>query len=239
MTKAVTKQRLQKLENEIKKAAEEIQRNGIEIGKRLIEIRDNELWKDDYDSWSAYLKDRSEYLVGKSNAHAKTLIETALIARKMPVDYLTSNNLSTSSVTELRRLAPTVDAKDKDSSTKPEKDFNKIRKGDIDRVLKTANKIAKDQGKDSPSVRDVREAVDRDLGIDRKAEAKKKREQEEREQQIDLSDYLRERSGTIEGIHDNLSSVPAQMWDALQEQNSEVVERFTASLERLLDFMRG
>jgi len=123
-----------------------------------------------------------------------------------------------------------------------EKDFSKLRKGDVDRVLKTAEKIAKERTKGKrtePSVRDMREAVDRDLGIDRKAEAKKKREQDEREQQIDLSDYLRERSGTIDGIHDNLSSVPAEMWDALQEQNPEVVERFTASLERLLGFMRG
>jgi hypothetical protein len=236
MTKAVTKQRLQKLESEIKKAAEEIQRNGIEIGKRLIEIRDDELWKADYDSFTAYLKEHSERLVGCTMSHSRGLIKAAEVAKKVPrnkVDLLTKPT----HLQEIARLAP--EKPREGSEGRGEKDFSKLRKGDVDRVLKDADKIAKEQGKESPSVRDVREAVDRDLGIDRKAEAKKKREQEERKQQIDLSDYLRERSGTIEGIHDNLSSVPAEMWDALQEQNPEVVERFTASLERLLDFMRG
>jgi len=240
MTNAVTKQRLQKLESEITKAAEEIQRNGIEIGKRLIEIRDDELWKAEYDSFTAYLKDKSEELVQCNTGQATHLIRAAEVHRRLPTRTIDrSSQLQPTHYAEIARLAP---EKPKDEGRGMEKDFSKLRKGDVDRVLKTAEKIAKERTKGKrtePSVRDMREAVDRDLGIDRKAEAKKKREQDEREQQIDLSDYLRERSGTIDGIHDNLSSVPAEMWDALQEQNPEVVERFTASLERLLGFMRG
>lgn len=238
MTQQVTsRQRLNDLEFEIKKAAEEIQRNGLAIGKRLIEIRDDELWKAEYDSFTAYLKDKSEELVQCNTGQAAHLIRAAEVHRRLPTRTIDrSSQLQPTHYAEIARLAP---EKPKDEGRGMEKDFSKLRKGDVDRVLKSADKIAREQGKESPSVRDVREAVDRDLGFDRAAEAKKKREQAEKNQQIDLSDYLRERSGTIEGIHNNLSSVPAEMWDALQEQNPEVVERFTASLERLLDFMRG
>ena len=236
MTNAVTKQRLQKLESEITKAAEEIQRNGIEIGKRLIEIRDDELWTDDYDSFPAYLRAKSIDLVELSESHSRRLIRAAEVSKRLPSRIADDQTLPTVHLEEIARLAPIKKATDSDRNVA---DFDNLRKGDIDRVWKTAEKIAKEKGKSVLSSSHIREAVDRDLGIDRKADAKKKREQQEREQQIDLSDYLRERSGTIEGIHDNLSSVPAEMWDALQEQNPEVVERFVASLERLLGFMRG
>ena len=165
------KQRLRTLEGNIRKNAESIQKNGLEIGRDLIEIRDDELWADDYQSWNQYLKDMADELVGKSFSQAKTLIDAAVVSEKVPERFLTSKTgttISASGIAELRRLAPRTD-----SAKNNEADYSKIRNKDVARVLKKAVEIA---GNESPSVRDIRKAVDHDLGVDRSAKTKETKE---------------------------------------------------------------
>jgi hypothetical protein len=131
------KQRLRTLENEIRKAAEEIQRNGLAIGRWLCEIRDDELWEEEYDSWSAYLRGVAEELVGKSFAQATSLIRAAEVERRIPANISldVKTSLEPSHLTELGRLAPNVGRTDGPGA---EKDYSRLRSQDIARVLKSA-----------------------------------------------------------------------------------------------------
>src|SRR5262245_56954937 len=131
------KQRLRTLENQIRTAAEEIQKNGLEIGRWLCEIRDDELWTGDYASWNEYLKAMADELAGKSFAQASALIRAAEIEKRLPGDISldVKTNLGPSHLSEIGRLAPTVG---KDGERGAEKDYSRLRKQDVARVLRAA-----------------------------------------------------------------------------------------------------
>ena len=78
------KERLRTLENQIRTAAGEIQKKGLEIGRWLCEIRDDELWTEEYHSWSEYLRAMTGELVGKSFSYAAKLIQAAEVAKRLP-----------------------------------------------------------------------------------------------------------------------------------------------------------
>lgn len=81
------KQRLRTLENQIRKNAEAIQKNGLQIGRDLIEIRDAELWSDEFDSFTSYLKANAEALVGKSWNRSTELVQAAEIEKRIPANF--------------------------------------------------------------------------------------------------------------------------------------------------------
>lgn len=226
------KQRLRTLENHIRKAAEEIQKNGLEIGRDLCEIRDDELWVDECGSWNQYLKERAGELVGKSFAQAKNLIQAAEVSKRVPEKLLgQSIGLTATHFTELGRLAPTVG---KDDERGAEKDYSRLRKQDVARVLKVAAELS---GGESPSVRDVRKAVDAELGIDRQSKAAETKERNEAG--VELQDYLRSVEGRILGITKNLAKVPGESWALLEESDPGLATRVAEACDELAELLRS
>jgi hypothetical protein len=158
------KQRLQRLEGQIRKAADEIEKNGLAIGRWLCEIRDDGLWKDGgHPSWDMYLKARSDKLTGKSSVQAFRYVRAAEISTKVPDDLsiIDDTELSATHLLELGRLAPNVGQGDKGGV---KKDYSAISPQVVKRVLTAAKGLA-DGG--APSVRDVRNAVDAELKFER------------------------------------------------------------------------
>jgi hypothetical protein len=169
MTTAVSDvQRLRTREGEIREAADAIQRNGLKIGLSLLAIRDDELWKAGYPSWDQYLKLRAPELIGRSFAQAARLIRAAEVSKRLPADLssVSGTELRAGHLDELARLAPNVG---QGNGQGVEKDYARLRTADVGRVLEAAGKAAGDR---PVSVRDLRNAVDKDLGIDRAAERK-------------------------------------------------------------------
>ncbi len=227
------KQRLRTLEEHIRKSAEQIQKNGLEIGRDLCEIRDEELWREEFPSWNQYLKERASELVGRSFDQAKLLIRSAEIEKRLPEPIRSDvrPNITASHLNELGRLAPVIG---KDGERGAEKDYSKLRKQDVARVLKSATELA---GGEPPSVRDVRKAVDVELGIDRAAQAAKTRE--ERDSGIDLSEYLRSALGRIEGITSNLAKVPGDAWKRLEDDEPGLAARVAEACDQLAELLRS
>jgi len=231
MTKALTANkhlRLRALEERIKESAGNIQKSGLQIGEWLIEIRDDELWAEGHDSWEGYLKDKSDSLVGKSFSQAKTLIDAAVINTKLPDKDLTSN-LTASGVAELRRLAP-----QSKSGKRNEKDYSQILESDVERVLEAAVEISDSK---TPSVRDIRKAVDADLGIDRAAKAKAT--QKKNNEGVDVAGYLLGKAGQIEVITERLAEIPADAWKLLEGSHPGLAERLAAACDELAELLRS
>ncbi len=227
------KQRLRTLENKIRKQAESIQKTGIEIGRELVEIRDDELWKEGgYESWNQYLKSQgAELLGGKSFAQSTNLIRAAEIEKRLPENSVQSIGLNATHLKELGRLAP---IKTVDDGAGREKDYSKLRKQDVARVLKAAGP--------EPSVRDIRAAVDADLGIDRAAQAKatkEERKREELERLPTLESLLFRKTRELEELLEELQSLPGEVWEDAEESDPGLAERFATVCENLASFMRS
>jgi hypothetical protein len=233
---ASRKQRLRTLENNIRKAAEEIQKNGLEIGRDLCEIRDDELWKEEHESWNEYLKERAEELVGKSFSQAARLIQAAEISKRIPEDLsrINATELGPTHLQELGRLAPSVGQGD---GKGVEKDYSKLRTQDVKRVLKAATEMA---GGEAPSVRDIRKAVDADLGVDRTAKAKETKRQREEESTPELHHFLIDMTGRLEAEVEMLGEVAdsADAWKLLRKEHPGVMKRFIAACDSLADLIR-
>ena len=223
------KQRLRTLENQIRKAAGEIQKNGLQIGRDLCEIRDEELWAEEYPSWNQYLKDQAGELVGKSFTNCKLFVQAAEIQKRLPSGN--TCDLKYRQLTELNRLVP---EKTKDTGAGREKDYSRLRKQDVARVLKKATEYAGDK---EPSVRDIRKAVDLDLGIDRSEKAKETKRANVAG--IDPADYLRSKIGLIEGITENLADLSADAWTLLDEADPGLAERLAQACDTLAELLRS
>jgi len=226
------KQRLRTLENNIRKCADSIQTNGLEVGRDLIKIRDEELWRESPDqSWNEYLKKTAGELVGKSPSRAAILIQAAEIAKRLPESRSTGNSrLTLKQLKEVGRLAP-----DKPKVTGGRgKDYSKLKKQDVARVLKNAEKLS---GSEKPSARHIRRAVDTDLGVDRAAKAKATKAK--RDRGIDLHDYIQRTIGTIEGATELFSDVPADGWTLLAESHPNLAERLAAACDELAGLLRS
>jgi len=234
---AVIKRTRKQIESHIKMCAESIQKNGLEIGRDLIEIRDEELWDDEYESWSQYVQfGIREIMPGHHPGSIKNMVQGAEVQKRISGSEQTSAlKLEHSHLSELSRLAP---QKQKSDGAGREKDYSKLRRTDINRVLKNAVKLA--DGKDV-SVRDIRKAVDADLGIDRAAKAKETKQiaTDERDKRNELPNYLREKKGTIEGITANLAKVPADGWTQLEKSHPKLAEQFAAACDTLAELLRS
>ena len=226
------KQRLRTLENRIRKNAESIGKTGLEIGMDLIEIREEELWTDEYESWSAYLKKMTHELVGKSFSQAATLIRAAEVCRRLPEGCTLER--TTSHMKEIARLAPDIGKKNSRTGGTV-KDFSRLKERDVARVEKVAIEIA---GGKSPSVRDVQKAVDNELGIDRAAKARQTKEKNEN-QGIELADYMRSKIGQIEAIADHLAEVPADGWTLLEDCDPGLAKRLATVCDELAELLRS
>lgn len=228
MTLTVSKkQRLRALEKEIREASERMQKNGFEVGRYLCEIRDECLWEEEFESWNQYLRDRAVDLVGKSFSQAARLIQAAEVKKRIPANRIDA--ITPSHVLEIARLAPNVGKE----SGGHEKDLSGLRKQDVERVLKHAEKIA---GNESPSVSHVRQAVDHDLGIDR---ATKSRETKAKDNGIDLRDYIAARIGVVEAIREALEKIPDDAWERFNDDNPRLVKRLTTACKSLTEFLEG
>jgi len=228
----VTKQRLQTLEQQIRKDSEALQKHGLRIGHALCEIRDNHLWAEEYDSWTQYLTDRAQELVGKSFVQSVKLIRAAEIQKRLPTRMLDDSSLTPSHLVEIGRLAPNAA---KDSGRGVEKDYSRLRKNDVARVLKSATKIAGDK---TPSVQDLRKAVDHDLGIDRAAKAKgTKQKREEDAERPNLRDYITQETGSIQGVLENLRKVPQDAWHVFNDENLYFTNQFQTACAELTRFV--
>ena len=244
----LTKRSRKQIEKHITTCAESIQSNGLEIGRALIEIRDEELWADEFESWNQYLKERAAELVGRSFAQSANLIKAAEIEKRIPQKaVLTSRQLPASALSELGRLAPNTSG----NASGVEKDYSKLRKQDVARVIKSA-------GPD-PSVRDIRAAVDDELGIDRaKQRAEKKRDDEKKREAIsdkerkrrqaelereeakrELGNYLTDLSIRLREATKNLSKVPGEGWEELQASKPGLCKLVAQAADDLSNFMRG
>ena len=246
---AIAKRTRKQIELHISKCAESIQKNGLEIGRDLIEIRDEELWSDEYDSWNQYLKQRASELVGKSFGQSEHLIRAAEVEKRLPAPTrsIDRSSLEPTHLAEISRLAP---SKPKDDGRGMEKDYSKLRKQDVTRVLKAAGP--------GPSVRDIREAVDNELGIDRAKERAKKQKQAELERQRiaakareraeaererelakrELGNYLTDLSVRLREAIKNLSKVPAEGWEELETTKPGLCELVAQAADELSTFMR-
>jgi hypothetical protein len=239
MNKALTMKRTRKqIEAHISKCAESIQKNGLEIGRDLIEIRDEELWADEYDSWNQYLKERATELVGKTWAASAKLIQCAEIVNKMPSSInVYTDSLDASHIRELGRIAPN------DGTDGTSKDYSKLKKKDVERVLRNAK-----QDNGSVSVRSIRDAVDKELGIDRANQAqqtKKQRQQELKEKlealdkERELHRYLGRETDHIRQVISTLEEVSVAGWEWLGEHKPGVAERLAKACDDLAEFLRS
>ncbi len=165
----IAQQRLSELESSIAEAATAIRSNGLAIGQALCEIRDKRLWKDGFPSWNQYLQERANALIGKSFGQAVKYIRAAEIFRRIPESKI-AGDLTPKHLLEIGRLAPNIG---KDSGGK-EKDYSRIPKVAVSRVLNQAHELA---GGKTPSVGELRKSVDQELGIDRAARAAELRQQ--------------------------------------------------------------
>ena len=223
------KQRLRTLEKDIRKLADNIHKNALEVARDLLEIKEEHLWKEvGYTSFEKYVRENSEKLCGRSPTWSLGLVGVGEVDRKLkstPIDWST---LQASHYNELVRLAPTERTADNKGNAK---NFRKLKVETLTTVLNAAKLIA---APDPPSVRDVRKAVDARLGIKR---AKKKEEDDD--DGIDLAEYIRQRTGTIQGMIANLAAVPADGWKLLEDTHPLLAEEMAAVCDELAGLLRS
>jgi hypothetical protein len=236
LVESTRQQRLRTLEDDIRRLAEAIQKNGLEIGRHLVEIRENELWRGDYESWDKYLLAMGKKLVGKSFAQSANLIRAAEVAQRLPNSTtIDCSALSSTHLTELGRLAPTVAKPD---GVGKSKDFSRLRTADVARVLKRAAELS---GDDAPSVRDIRTAVDAELGIDRTAKAKATAAANA-DNHVDLRVAVDRCSDRAEVLLENLQSfteADRKRWVDTDQSNLDSVNRLAACCQQLLAALPG
>lgn len=203
------KQRLRKLEKEIRSGLEEFYYTGM----RLKEIRDDELYKEDgFETWEKYCRGRWEY----SFQHVHKLIVAAEYRERLPTSPSGRGEWSERSVRELTRIP------DKNQAAK---------------VAAKAIKEVEQQAKTDPKVKltstVVKKFVDADLGV-----AKAKPTPPPKEDNT-LVAYIRSKIGTIEGITENLSEVPADAWTLLEESHPQLATQLVTACEELADLLRS
>lgn len=225
-------QRLRTLENSIRSNFEKF----VETGVALKEIRDDELYRGDgFATWDAYLKQRVGEEFGIERRQAYNLINAAIIRPKLPEPKLVHKSAhdekpvwKPSVVQEFARLAP-------EDTTKPghPRDLASLRKSHVQQVAKAAIEIAKERGK-ALTAEIVREAVDANLGI-----AKKKRAPKPEPAGIDLPDYLRQKIGQLNGIIENLATVPGDGWTRLEKNHPGLALELADVCDSLAELLRS
>ena len=204
------KQRLRKLENEIRSGLEEFYYTGM----KLKEIRDDELYKEDgFGTWEKYCRVRWEY----SRAHAHKLITASEYRAKLPALPTGQQKWSERSVRELTRIP------DKKQAAKV-----------AAKVIKEVEQKAKTDPKAKLTSTVVKRFVDEDLGV-----KKEKPTPPPPKPDTTLADYLRSKIGTIEGITENLSEVPADGWTLLETSHPQLATRLVTACGELAELLRS
>jgi hypothetical protein len=242
MTTALSNaRRLQKLEDEIRQDAGQVEQAAVRIGLRLIEIRDCELWKPAYSSWDQYLKTRAKELIQKSFSQAARLIRAAEVSRKLPENLSSSDGteLRTGHLDELARLAPNVG---QGNGLGVQKDYSRIDRKAVERVLKEAKSAAGDK---PPSVADVHDAVDKELGIDRAAASRAGKEAAEKTRYESdhpvLHEWLRSMTGRLEAQVERLedeNDLNDDAWKQLCISYPATVEGFIEVADRVAELRK-
>tara|TARA_Y100000310_G_C20615798_1_gene780540 strand:+ start:557 stop:1249 length:693 start_codon:yes stop_codon:yes gene_type:complete len=228
---ATRKQRLRTLENDIRNDVRTFESKGLAIGERLIQIREEELYLEDgWESWNQYLTQHVTELIGLSDTHAKRLIVTGEVNRKLPESSPISG-LGTYHLEELGRLAPKMPNSGSAVNTK---DYSRINKPAIARVLKRADEATDDDK--GPTIAQIRKEVDVELGIDRTAKIKKTKAK--RDQLPEFEDWLESKISLVEIWIKYLSEVPAEGWTELEISDPGLAKRFAEVCENLAQLLR-
>ena len=231
---AITKRTRKQIESHIKQCANTIQKNGLDIGRDLIEIKDEQLWADEYDSFDKYLKAEAFNLIGKEYRQAQRLITCVKVEAKIPkLLSPVTTSLKPKHMDELARLAP-----DATGGRHNQKDYDKLRKADVGRVLKNAELIAEGN---PVSVRDIRKAVDDELNIDRAAEAKKSRAEikQMRDEHNELANYIRRLTAQLNSAVSMFEKVPGDGWEVLENEHPLLAKTLAEACDELASLLRS
>lgn len=214
------KQRLRKLENEIRTGMEEFYYTGM----KLKEIRDDELYKEDgFEAWTEYVRKRWEW----SPDYALKVITSSEYREKLPTNTSGSGQWSERSVRELTRIP------DKKQAARV-----------AAKIVKEVERSEKEAAK-NPDVKPlklsastVQRFVDEDLGIDRHKKAAETRR--ERDESLPrLEDYLKSQTECIRVIIKHLSDVPGEAWELLEESQPRLAERLATACDDLAELLRS
>jgi len=232
---ATRKQRLRTLENQIRKNYEQF----VHTGFALKEIRDDELYKEDgFDTWEQYLKDRVGEQFGIERTQAFQLILCAQVRPKLPAPLSAAPDnddgkkpeWTQSVVKEFARLAPKADAKGAPY------DIDRLKKNDVERVANKAIKHCEEKGVKLTSAV-VKRFVDQDLGIPEQ-KAKVKAETAKKQTDPNLHVYMRDYTGSIEGMREALEAIPRGGWKWLREEHPGLIKRLVKACDSLASFLR-
>lgn len=234
--------KLTECEKVIKKHAAEF----VAVGNALKEIRDDELWREvpGCDGWVDYLNNRVADHFGIARTQSNNLINAAEVASKL--DPVVSGSFTSRVVTELSRLAP----KESHRGNKPSYNFAKLRKRDVQRVVKKAQLMAEETGKEKITAAIVRKCVDDELGIDRAAKAREARaeekrrverwERQEREHQDrmnSLPTVLVNKQFELRKLLEQLQEVPPEGWHFLHKEKGYVATQLSQVCRELAEFL--
>jgi hypothetical protein len=234
-------QRTDTLENVLREGDETEVQTILKTGLALKELRDDHLFKErGFATWDAYLNGRVREQFGIRRRQAYTRIACAEVHLKLPdasCSALHDNGGLTQRVLmQLARLAP------KSEEHEQRRDFDKLVKDDLQRVVKKAVEHCEKQAiKLTEFI--VQKFVDEDLGVDRAAKAKETREKRERESHPDLRQYILDLTATIDVSRQKLETVSldygADAWKQFNERSPKVVERLATACQSLIELMRG
>jgi hypothetical protein len=257
------KERLRTLEAQLREDYEAFVRTGF----ALKEIRDDHLYEEaGFDSWERYLKDRVGDEFGIERRQAFNLIAFAQIRLRLPdppdlcsVLHKPGSDLpngappekppewSQRAVLEFRRLAPKAEG----VNGQPY-DLDKLHKGDVERVAgKVIQHCQKENVKLTAPV--VRKFVDKDLGIDRVAQAaetRQKREEQDREmdrqreerEHPDISQHLIDRflkdGREAERVRDLVKEIGEEAWGRWKYDHRGLIVQVLAGMTTLTDLYK-
>ena len=215
------KQRLRKLEKEIRTGMEEF----YYVGQKLKEIRDDELYREDgFETWERYCRERWE--LGKSRVHQ--LIVASEYRDKITTSTSGGSQWSERAVRELTRI--------------PDKKQAARVAAKVVKEVERSEKHAANNGDSKPlklTASTVRKFVDDDLGVDRAAKAKETKRERERSQLVDLHHYLPRSQAYIEGVTETLAQVPGDAWELLADSHPGVAERLAEACDELAALLRS
>lgn len=233
MVVAITNEKTQlaALEQATRTAANRMWKNGFAVGEFLSEIRGQELWKSEgYKSWTAYLADNAERLVGYSAKYAAQLTAESQMRGRFPASMAaTAAEISPRGLRELCRLAPLHDDPDRKY-----RDIGAIQKRVVAAVLKEA--LGNSNGFGLTSLH-LRAAVDSEMGIDRAAQAKKTKADNALGRP--LHSHLTELADRLEWITTQLQPIPADVWTLLEEEHPGLATRVAAAGDDLATLLRS
>jgi hypothetical protein len=239
--------RLEELEKTVREGYEQY----IKTGLALKEIRDCKLWRAaGCRNWTDYLKTRAYEAFGIERKEVFRMIQAAVIRLKLPeienivpnCDNIENQQWKPAVIREFARLASVKE----DEPGKP-RDVDSLTKPYLKKVATRVFEEAQQTGKPlSQAI--VRNVVDKELGIDRVAEAEKTREAtkelEEEYQRLrtpQLDDYLLNKKYEIRKIKRRLMELDDQddVWKFLEKDSPFLTNDLLKELDELSEYIRS